>query len=602
MAFSLQNVPMTNGLVSRLIRSLALKTALALVCAFCLTNHASADVKSDIGYARLPGDTTVGFTHLVDTLNQLGIAIPKGAGVPISLVEATQVIKDEFGTVIVRSYKPDPNNLEFRASRDPLLQPVVFTDGSNSTCQGGPCIDYSVHAKGQGAQMFGNTAGVAPLANAVTLYEANHFLTSVLNAPSGVNPESQPFRVQNFSWVGTFDDSPDTPPTAQQIADDVSALRRFDFLINRDNVTAVVGLNNNTDPLPSLLGQSYNAIAVGRTIGAHSSGLTNLANYGPGRSKPDMVSPLPTVSAATANVSSVATMLHGIVAGTDAAKSQTMKAMLMAGATKNEFTGWSRTTTQPLDDTFGAGEVNAFNSYKMTLAGRYAGSTAPVDPVGQFGWDYQTINPGSENELKYNFVIPAGSTAPELSILLTWNVNVISGFSGQTLTNLDLKLTDSLGQIVDQSLSTVDNVEHIYIGAGQGVNHLDPGTYTLTISTDAPKDFGLAWRMSTDADVDSSDFDGDGDVDGRDLLTWQRGFGTIINATRSMGDADGDGDVDRADLQFFHAQYTIPEIEPPLLAYAVPEPSAAALLAGGFLAFLGRRVSRKPWAPKPCFG
>jgi serpin B len=34
---------------------------------------------------------------------------------------------------------------------------------------------------------------------------------------------------------------------------------------------------------------------------------------------------------------------------------------------------------------------------------------------------------------------------------------------------------------------------------------------------------------------------------------------------------------------------------------AVPEPSTAALLAGGLLAFFGRRVSRKPWASKPCF-
>jgi hypothetical protein len=592
---------MTNGLISRLTHSLALKTALALLCTLGLTHPASADLKSDIGYTRLAGDTTVGFTHFTNTLSSLGIAIPKGAGVPISLVEATQVLKDNNGTVVVRSYKPDPMINEFRAALDPNLQAVVFTDGSNSTCQGGPCIDYSVHAKGQAAQMFGNTTSVAPAANAVTVYEANHFLTSILNAPSGVNPESQPYRVQNFSWVGTFDDSPDTPPTTQQIADDVSALRRFDFLINRDNITAVVGIRNDTDPLPNLLNQSYNSIAVGRSDGIHSTGLTSLANYGPGRSKPDIVSPISTVSAATSSVSSVATMLHGIVAATDAAKSPTMKAMLMAGATKNEFTGWSRTTTQPLDDTFGAGELNAFNSYKMTLAGRYAGSTAPVDPVGQFGWDYQTINPGSENELKYNFVIPEGSTAPELSILLTWNVNVISGFSGQTLTNLDLKLTDSLGQMVDQSVSTIDNVEHIYIGAGQGVDHLDPGTYTLTISTDASKEFGLAWRMTTDADVDSADFDGDGDIDGRDLLTWQRGFGTLINATRSMGDADGDGDVDQADLQSFQSQYTIPAVEPPLVAYAVPEPSTSALLAGGLLAFLGRRVSRKPWTPKPCF-
>jgi hypothetical protein len=588
---------MTTGPTFPLTRNLTILTASFFVCAFCFSSTASADWKSDVGYARLPADTTVGFTHLVDTLNLLGIAIPKGEGVPISLVEATQVNQ----TLGIRNYKPDPTNYEFASWNDPNLQGMTFNDGSINACTGGSCAGFSTHALGTAVLMFGNVSSVSPSANTVTMYEANHYLTNVLHAPNGVAPEPQPYRVQNFSWIGTYDDTPLTPPTAQQMADDTSALRRFDFLINRDNVTAVVGINNVTTPLPSFMSQSYNSIAVGRTDGIHSTGLTTLPNYGPGRSKPDIVAPYTTSSTATASISSVATMLHGIVAGTDAAKSQTMKAMLMAGATKNEFSGWSRTTTQPLDDTFGAGEVNTFNSYKMTLAGRYAGSTAPIDAVGQYGWDYQTINPGVENQLKYNFVIPEGYTAPELSILLTWNVNVISGFSGQTLSNLDLILTDSLGQIVDQSLSTVDNVEHIYIGSGQGVNHLDPGTYTLTISTDSPKEFGLAWRMSTDADVDSADFDGDGDVDGRDFLTWQRGFGTIVNATRSMGDADGDGDVDQADLQFFQSQYTIPEIEPLLMTYVVPEPSAMALLAGGLLMFCGRKLGRKSRSPQPCY-
>jgi hypothetical protein len=54
----------------------------------------------------------------------------------------------------------------------------------------------------------------------------------------------------------------------------------------------------------------------------------------------------------------------------------------------------------------------------------------------------------------------------------------------------------------------------------------------------------------------SADFDGDGDVDGRDFLLWQRGYGiTAPNAVKADGDADNDTDVDGVDLEVWQDQY-----------------------------------------------
>jgi hypothetical protein len=77
---------------------------------------------------------------------------------------------------------------------------------------------------------------------------------------------------------------------------------------------------------------------------------------------------------------------------------------------------------------------------------------------------------------------------------------------------------------------------------------------------------------------DSADFDDDGDVDGRDFLTWQRGFG-ISDGTALLadGDANDDGNVNGADLGIWQNQYG----EPGHLTAGVtvvPEPSTGVLL------------------------
>jgi hypothetical protein len=382
-------------------------------------------------------------------------------------------------------------------------------------------------------------------------------------------------------------------------------LRRYDYLVETanggDGMTAVVGVNNNTAPMPYLMSHSYNAIAVGRTDGTHSGGFT-LAGYGPGRSKPDIVAPATTSSVATAMVSSAAAMLHQSAVAPGAAKNEVIKATLLAGATKGEFPGWTRTPTLPLDDTFGAGELNVYNSYLIQLGGRQSASTAqPVGTVGAYGWDYQDRKSDTAvGDLYYNFEVAPGSTASQFSVILAWNVKVTdtnpseSIFTpSESLQNLDLRLYDSsasfMGSMIDQSISTVDNVEHIYR------NSLGPGTYTLRVSGAANWDYGIAWRMTTAFDQPNADFDGDGIVSGSDFLIWQRNFGTLLGAANGQGDADGDGDVDEDDLALFKAG-VIATPTPPMLASlvaAVPEPSALSLLAAGATLLAVRRSRRR---------
>ena len=83
-----------------------------------------------------------------------------------------------------------------------------------------------------------------------------------------------------------------------------------------------------------------------------------------------------------------------------------------------------------------------------------------------------------------------------------------------------------------------------------------------------------------DAREFDADFDDDGNVDGSDFLTWQRGLG--IGAFNYQGDADGDQDVDGVDLAGWRSEFGAPQSSV-AAAGAVPEPEdlALAMLAVG---------------------
>lgn len=53
----------------------------------------------------------------------------------------------------------------------------------------------------------------------------------------------------------------------------------------------------------------------------------------------------------------------------------------------------------------------------------------------------------------------------------------------------------------------------------------------------------------------TADFDQDGDTDGTDFLTWQRGFGTTAGALLADGNSDDDEDVDASDLAVWLSTY-----------------------------------------------
>ncbi len=564
----------------------AMRLALFVVCWFSLSLVAEADWKDDIG-----------LTKLQETL---GDQMPTGQGVFISQVEAQQ-------GGVEGKYFPDPNGSPFNAALDPFGEEPTFVNGSAGE-HSNPTI--STHATNSVASFFyGDLRGVAPGANTIVIYEVNDYIMTFLNCGSGCGstaPDAPTFTdpsdgqqksyvVQNHSWAGTVGSG------------DARLLRKVDFLVDEYELTTVVGIENgdsdpNTPTLPhptldNLLGYSYNAIVVGSSSGLHAIGPTS-SLYGPGRTRPTIVSSQDfTVSAATAIVSGAATLMHEELAGTDGALSEPMRAVLLAGATKDEFTDfidpgtelldpWDRTASQPLDSILGAGQLNVFNSYLITQGGQFAGSSSESSPtpVESYGWDYNEVT--SVTKRYYEIVIPDGSIALDFSVILTWNVEIDPfSFNDETLANLSLTLTnvtDPNSPVVeDQSNSTVDNVEHIYIGEGQAVEYLAPGIYTLEVSGDFTRDYGIAWRTSTLFGDDpnnltpSADFDENGDVDGSDFLTWQFGSGMLLGASHGDGDADGDGDVDKDDLAIFQTSYGSSALVASVVG--VPEPGAMAL-------------------------
>lgn len=84
--------------------------------------------------------------------------------------------------------------------------------------------------------------------------------------------------------------------------------------------------------------------------------------------------------------------------------------------------------------------------------------------------------------------------------------------------------------------------------------------------------------------LSSADFDGDGDVDGNDLATWQTAYGVS-----AAGDATGDGESNGADFLAWQRQFTV-GAELMAASVAVPEPGCVSLMAVALMIGICKRI------------
>jgi hypothetical protein len=113
------------------------------------------------------------------------------------------------------------------------------------------------------------------------------------------------------------------------------------------------------------------------------------------------------------------------------------------------------------------------------------------------------------------------------------------------------------------------------------VNPTAPVNLFSIAGPNSPQVGSLQGGTLTISGASNADFDGNGLVDGRDFLAWQRGFGIQTDAIHQNGDANGDGAVNQGDLTAWRGQFG----QHSVLAGAtsVPEPRSALLATGVLL-------------------
>ncbi len=439
-----------------------------------LGGQAQADYFDDTGYRKL--------------VAALGNAMPDGAGISVSQIE--------FGSP---HYLPQDGSGTFAGGGN--FAGKTFTAKGGTSATSGHALEVAAHLYGLNRNPAAGRAGFSPGVTIIDawLVDAAGSVNSWVEEPwltpaSNMAPLLEPNAVQNHSWI--------SEGGSGSAFGDNDVLRRFDFAIVRDGFLAVTGVNNGASTVPSLMASAYNNLAVGLSSGSHSTGGVPSFLNGPGRQKPEITAPLDFTSFSTALVSSAAVLLRQAanLQGGAAVHPETLKAILLAGATKEEFPSWSHTSSAPLDPVFGAGELDIYNSW-FILAG-LAQTANLTTPRPDFAWASTTLTTSTTAD--YLVKIPPGFTGSALSATAVWNRIVRDSNPGPTFTmtvdtlanyNLSLARVPAAGSpvVLEQSLSTIENVEHLYR------RQLPSGTYRIRLSLASGSNVraALAWRLSS---------------------------------------------------------------------------------------------------------
>ena len=440
---------------------------------------ARADYQEDTGFKRLQAE--------------LGAAIPDGTGVSVTQVEAA-LPNPPFG---VNAYIPQA------AASDASFTATGLFDGKTFNPKSGAGA-ASFHAVEVGSLFYGidtalgnNPPSMSPGIVDVNFWEANSYMNTVLS-PSGLEPVAETRAAQCHPWIYDSANSSQAPTVRDYV-------RRMDYAINRDNFVSVVGLNNGpTSVVPDMWASGYNVISAGLTNGEHSRGGVTSDMDGPARRKPEIVAPLTATSHAAGYIAGAAALLRqkaDQIGTVNARKNRTIKAVLLAGATKEEFPAWSRTATDPIDAIYGAGELNIYNSYMILNGGEQPAGQTTGRPF--MAWDYNSMSGNGSTEYRIN--IPAGQYGAELSAFIVWHrtptdTNPQAGvfaLGNDTLINFDLTLlrypsAGGAATTIDTSTSTLYNLEHVW------KKNLPAGNYSLRVGRGSgiSHDYAIAWRVT----------------------------------------------------------------------------------------------------------
>lgn len=383
----------------------------------------------------------------------------QGAGVTVAQVEAPQ-----------STNSPPPFEVNPSTVGQPISLFTYIADGGSSTTFPNGIGAESAHANTVGANFYGTNAGVVPQINHVDNYEAGYFYSHFVGAL--VLPPAIRSRVVNQSFIFNRDAAVEPD---------------YDNYAAKYNTIFVSGAGFNGQQIfpPAT---SFNCIAVGVSDDANPP-------FGPtpdGRCKPDIIAPGTVASFATPHVAGAAAiLLQAATRGDGGANTSvatnliTIKTLLLNGAVKPS--GWTNSSTRPLDLRYGAGVVNVFNSWNQLKGGKHppiettAITTGTPHPAGSnlnnesslIGWDYNSLSTtSSQDKINHYYFDLTGTNVYTLTATLAWNRQ-----QGKTaINNLNLFLYDiPSGNLVAASISAIDNVEHL------SLPQLPPGRYDLQV-------------------------------------------------------------------------------------------------------------------------
>jgi hypothetical protein len=421
--------------------------------------------------------------------------------------------------------------------------------------------DPSGHATTVGSLFYGNTSGYSYVSMApnigigsssVQMYGYSEFLGSFLLDP-GVYPNTPaPYGSSNNARVASH---------AYNIGNiSYDTATRMDYLEERDQFIQVVPNNFYGE-----LGDTMNSVVVVSTDGAYDSNGNivktdaindasgNATIYTAGRVSPTVTGPwsgspsnaigqvaglvgllvsegevttsdysfsTPSTTAVTAPYSgSFSTYTKAGYTVQSGSTADVVKAAVMAGALRyvptytngatvvNGITDYRATAADDapngLDYRWGAGMLNAYNSYQIVHAGQQLAMEDGGTTIGSQGFDYVPHFGGANGSQTTGTYVFNATTGGMFAISLVWDVNVaqaagVAGGTGAfvdnaTLYNLNLKLIDVTAgnTMIASSASLVDNTQNIYANISAG--HV----YDIEVGTTSPAfdwDYGIAWQ------------------------------------------------------------------------------------------------------------